>query len=150
MPLRQENIGNLSGPVNIANSGGWVVRVSNTGGTQLSITIANTSGISIANTANWSVFAVDSMPKVISITTVVSTIGTVTLMNSNAARVEGFVYNASQNPLFLRLGSSASTTFYTLMLVASGYYELPRPVFQGQITGIWATATGQALVTEIS
>jgi len=48
----------------------------------------------------------------------------------------------------MKLGASATTASYTLMMVASGYYEMARPIYNGIVTGIWQTANGSALVSE--
>lgn len=154
--------------VGISNSAGWVfaqsntggvVTIANTGGTVLSPTIANTAGwvvaqsntggnVNIANSAGWAIFEIDSAAIGAVVTQVASTIGAVTLAVSNTKRVAFSLYNASANPLFMKLGASASTASYTLMMVASGYYELARPIYNGIITGIWQTANGFAYVSE--
>ena len=113
-------------------------------------TVAGGSIVQITNSAGWVVYAVDSSGSGGPVTSITSTVGTVTLATANTRRVNLSIYNASVNPLFMKLGASATTASYTLMMVASGYYELPRPVYNGIITGIWQTANGQALVSETS
>lgn len=149
----------------ILNSAGWVV--ANTGRTDIilnsgglysmqsglwtvSSTILNSAGwiVSVANTAGSTVYALDSAATGAVVTSIVSTVGTVVLAVAQAKRVSLSVYNASTNPLFLKMGSGAKTTDFTLMMVASGYYEVARPIYNGQITGVWATANGNAYVTE--
>lgn len=123
--------------VGISNSAGWVFNQANTGG-----------NVNVANSAGWAVFAVDSASVGSVVTVVASTVGTVTLAASQTKRVSLSLYNASANPLFMKLGASATTASYTLMMVGSGYYELPRPIYNGIITGIWQTANGNCYVTE--
>lgn len=126
------------GSVNIVNSAGWVVSQANTAGMT----------VNVINSAGWSTFAVDSAAVGSVVSVVASTVGTVTLAASQTRRVALSIYNASVNPLFMKLGASASTASYTLMMVGSGYYELPRPIYNGIVTGIWQTANGNAYITE--
>jgi hypothetical protein len=60
------------------------------------------------------------------------------------------VHNDSSDILYLKLGSAASLTSFTVRMVSQAYYELPHPVYTGIITGIWDVATGSARVTEIT
>lgn len=172
------NIGNSAGwvvgislnSINIVNSAGWIVNVANTGGTVFigpgtgligtmnvvaqgtgaSTNIINTAGwvVSIANTANLAIYALDSAATGAVVTSIASTIGTVVLAAAQPKRVALSIYNASANPLYMKMGSGAKTTDFTLMMVGSGYYEMARPIYNGQFTGVWGTADGNALITE--
>lgn len=74
-----------------------------------------------------------------------------TILASNASRKKALVYNDSTAILYLLLGAgTASTTNYSLKLFPEDSYELETPVFTGQLTGIWASATGAARVTELT
>lgn len=57
------------------------------------------------------------------------------------------VYNDSTAVLYLKYGTGASSTSYTVQLVAGAYYEFPQPVYAGEVDGIWASANGNARVT---
>ena len=60
------------------------------------------------------------------------------------------VYNDSTAILYLALGTAAaSTTDFTVKMVADAYYEVPFG-YTGAIRGIWASATGSARVGEIT
>lgn len=76
----------------------------------------------------------------------------VTVLASNANRKNAAFYNDSTATLYLALTSSAaSTTAYTIQIPSNGYYELPvGQIYTGTITGIWSSATGAVLVTELS
>lgn len=76
----------------------------------------------------------------------------VTLLASNSARLGGSIVNDSTAILYILLGAgTASTTNYSYVLdgktTVGGMFEIP-PGFTAQITGIWASATGTARVTE--
>lgn len=75
----------------------------------------------------------------------------VTVLASNANRMGATVYNDSTAILYalLKTGGTASTTVYTVQIAAGGYYEVPFK-FTGGIIGIWASATGNARVTEFT
>ena len=60
------------------------------------------------------------------------------------------IYNDSTATLYVKLGTAASTTSFTIKLEAGGYYELPAPVYDGAVQGIWSAATGAARLTEVT
>lgn len=65
---------------------------------------------------------------------------------NSAARA---VFNDSAAVLYIKLGSSASTSSFTVKVPAGGYYELPAPVYDGVVTGIWSSADGAARCTQV-
>lgn len=72
-----------------------------------------------------------------------------TLLAANANRKRVVIYNDSTATLYLKFGTTASTTSYTYKLSGGDTYESPAlPVYTGQIDGIWASATGAARITE--
>lgn len=82
---------------------------------------------------------------------IASSATSVTLIALNAARLGGAIYNDSSAILYVKFGSTASATSFTVEMAANSYYELPgTPIYTGVITGIWASATGSARVTELT
>lgn len=86
--------------------------------------------------------------------TVASSATVVTLIASNANRLGGTIYNDSSAILYVKLGATASTSDFTVALSPltssiGGYFEVPF-AYTGIITGIWASATGNARVGEIA
>jgi len=84
--------------------------------------------------------------------TVTSTAGSAsnaTLLAANIHRVGATVYNDSTAALYVKLGATASTSSFTIKLNQGDYYEVPFS-YQGIIDGIWASATGNARVTELT
>lgn len=79
-----------------------------------------------------------------------------TLIASNANRKGLVIVNDSTAILYVKFGSSASSTSYTYLLAGStggipSILELPASmVYTGIVTGIWASATGAARVTELT
>jgi len=70
-----------------------------------------------------------------------------TLLTSNSNRLGYSVYNDSTSILYLKNGTTASNTSYTLQVPANGYYECPFN-YTGNVDGIWVSATGAARVVE--
>jgi len=73
-----------------------------------------------------------------------------TLLAANANRDGATVYNDSTADLYLKLGSGASSTSFTVKLAQDDYYEVPFG-YTGIITGLWASdASGNARVVEFT
>ena len=79
-----------------------------------------------------------------------STTGAVSAASSG--RVQWTCANASDTGaavLYLKFGATASTSDYDVRLVRFAYYEMPAPIYTGQIDGIWkSTGVGFARICE--
>lgn len=84
------------------------------------------------------------------ITSVSSSATSVTFLSANANRKQATFYNDSTQILYLKLGTTASTSSYTIQLNAGDYYELPWPIYTGRIDGIWVSANGAVRITELT
>jgi hypothetical protein len=74
----------------------------------------------------------------------------VTLLAANRARLGATIWNDSPNFLYLKLGTTASTTSFTVKMNNGSYYEVPYG-YTGNIDGIWATAgSGSARIVELT
>lgn len=73
----------------------------------------------------------------------------VLLLATNANRRQALFFNDSTDILYIKLESTAATTSFTVKLVAGAYFELPQPVYTGNIYGIWSGTNGSCKVTEI-
>lgn len=73
----------------------------------------------------------------------------VTVLAANTSRLGATIYNDSTAVLYLKFGTTASTTSFTVKLQPDDYYEVPFG-YTGTIDGIWASATGAARVTELT
>jgi hypothetical protein len=56
------------------------------------------------------------------------------------------IYNASTAILYLAFAAAASESAYTVQIAAGGYYEVPWN-YDGVVSGIWASANGNAYTT---
>lgn len=84
-------------------------------------------------------------------TQVSDTASTAQLLAANSARRGAIITNDSSAILYVKLGTTASTTDYTVQLAQKAYYEVPFH-YTGRIDGIWATDPndGGARITEIT
>lgn len=84
-------------------------------------------------------------------TQVADTASSTTLLASNANRLGASIQNDSSAVLYVKCGTTASTTDYSARLVQYGYYEVPAN-YTGRIDGIWATDPndGAARITEFT
>lgn len=78
---------------------------------------------------------------------VASSATTVDLLAMKPTRNQASVYNESTAVLFIKFGTGASSTDYTLPIAGGGYYELPIR-YTGIVTGVWESANGFAQMTE--
>lgn len=84
------------------------------------------------------------------LTNVASSATNVTLLSSNTAAKSRVVFNESTQILYLKYGVTASATSYTVQVGANAYFEFPQPTYYGQVDGLWASANGNARITEVA
>ncbi len=80
------------------------------------------------------------------VTSVVSSTSSVQLLASNTNRVEAIVTNQSSQILYLKLGSAASLTSFTINIGPNEAFVIDK--FSGEIHGIWPSVHGSARITE--
>jgi hypothetical protein len=73
----------------------------------------------------------------------------VTLLAANARRRGFALYNDSTSAVYVKFGSAASSTSFTIKMVPSSYFEGELPVYSGIITAIWVSATGAMRTSEL-
>jgi hypothetical protein len=74
----------------------------------------------------------------------------VTILSATDTRAGASIYNDTSdttNYLYVKMGTTASTTDYSVKVNAGGYFEVPYG-YNGRIDGIWVAASGAARVTE--
>jgi hypothetical protein len=80
---------------------------------------------------------------------VASSATNVTVLAANTSRLGAIIVNDSTAILYLKMGATASATSYTAKLQPDDYYEVPFG-YTGILDGIWASANGNARVTELT
>lgn len=79
---------------------------------------------------------------------VASSATSVAVLAANTSRKGASVFNDSTAILYLKLNvAAASSSSYTVQMAAGSYYEVPSG-YNGALSGIWASANGNARVTE--
>lgn len=74
----------------------------------------------------------------------------VALAAENLGRLGLFLHNDSSEILYVGLGVTPTVTSFNAKVAAGASWEMPKPVFQGAVNGIWANnSTGAARITEI-
>jgi hypothetical protein len=78
------------------------------------------------------------------------------LSSSLDVRAHASVFNHSSAALYLKYGSNAGMAvsgglgLFDVRLSSGSYYELPKPMWQGQIWGAWdADASGFAMIVQL-
>lgn len=85
-----------------------------------------------------------------SVTSVAASATSVQLLPSTPGRRGAYFYNDSSATAYLKLGTTASTSSFTIAMAANSFYELPYPCYTGRIDCIWSSATGNMRITEIT
>lgn len=93
-------------------------------------------------------FGGSSPPSVATVTSVNDTASSTTLIAANANRKEVIIANDSGSTLYVKLGTTASATDYTVKLGTDDYFSTD---YTGRIDGIWsADSTGAARISELT
>lgn len=76
------------------------------------------------------------------------------LSSSQDERARACIFNHSNASLYLRFGSglelktSGSAPSFDVKVTSGSLYELPKPIWQGELWGSWDAAGGWAMVSE--
>lgn len=84
------------------------------------------------------------------LSSVASSASTVSLSAANANRKGWQVFNDSSAVLYIAFAATASQSAYTTQIPPNSLYEMPLSIYTGAISGIWASAVGNARITELS
>jgi hypothetical protein len=153
--------GNLGKAEDAAHTTGDVgvmaLAVRNDAGTAL----AGTTGdyIPITTDANGAVHISDVIAKKVgtpTLSSVAASATSVTLLSANTSRRQVVLVNDSSAICYVKFGTTASSTSYTVQMpaiannIASHLFIDEDPVYTGRIDAIWASATGNMRITEIT
>jgi hypothetical protein len=127
-----------------ANPFSTAIPVSDNGG---SITVDGT--VAATQSGTWSVATATYSSSAVSSVTSAAT--NTVLLASNASRRQAVLYNDCDKAVYVKLGTTASSTSFSYRLQPNQTLELPTPVYTGAIDGIWdSSPTGSMRVTEIT
>lgn len=82
------------------------------------------------------------------VSSVNSSASNVTLLSAKQGRRGFTIWNNSSAILYVKLGATATSSDCTKKLIADEFWFCPIE-YNGRVDGIWASANGSALVTEI-
>jgi hypothetical protein len=112
--------------------------------------ITPTGALPTANTARIATAVDPVKASTGTVSSVASSASSVVILAANALRKGATVYNDSTQILYLKLAASAaSSSSYTVQMASGAYYEVPFS-YSGELRGIWASANGNARVTELT
>lgn len=94
--------------------------------------------------------AVSAGSKTARVSSVASSTTSTKLADARYNRSGLSIFNDSTAILYVKFGEAASSTSFTVKLIAGAFYEAPFPCYQGDVFGIWDAANGYARVTEVS
>jgi hypothetical protein len=85
------------------------------------------------------------------VTSVADSASSIELLASTAGRKGASFFNDSDQAAYVKLGTTASATDFTIKMAAASFYELPQPVYTGKIDAIWVSnSTGSMRITELT
>lgn len=84
------------------------------------------------------------------LTNVSASASSTSIVAANSSRKGLIIFNDSSSALYIKFGTTASTSSFTYKIFGNGTWEMPETViYTGAIDGIWDSATGAARVTEL-
>lgn len=85
------------------------------------------------------------------VTSVASAATSAQMLASTAGRRGAMMFNDDANAVYVKFGTTASATDYTVQIPGGGYYEFPLPIYTGRVDAIWvADGSGSLRITEIT
>jgi hypothetical protein len=111
----------------------------------LDAVMAGSSSFTVISTADTSVSA--------SVFFVSSSVSSVILSSGSATRKMLTVYNDIRSRcLYLKMGTNVDSDGFTVRIPPKGFYELPHPVYVGEVTAFWdaGAAQGKTMITQQS
>lgn len=117
------------------------------------VTNAGTFAVQAAQSGAWTVVTTGgavSSGGTATLTNVNDAATNATLLSANSSRMGFSIFNDSTSTLYMKFGTTASSTSYSVRIDPYGYYEMfGHGVYTGRIDGIWSVdSSGAARVTE--
>lgn len=85
-----------------------------------------------------------------SLSALASSASSAQLLASTSTRKGLILHNTDSFDVYVKYGTTASATSYTVMIAPNGYWEMPEPIYTGRIDAIWAgNGSGSLYATEL-
>ena len=111
--------------------------------------VAADPALVVAISPNSSLIVNQTRPATATVTSVTVAVASTTILASNVNRLGAILWNQT-GTTFVKLGTTASSTSYTVRLAINSEWEVPTPVYTGIITGSASAATNILLATELT
>ena len=140
------NIVAITGSTSVVNT------VTITGSTSVINTVTVTGSTSVINTVTVTGTTIGIFERVSTstVTSVAASTASTQLLALTAGRKAAYFYNDSTASLYLKFGTTASTTSFTVLMRPNDYFEMALPVYTGRLDGIWDATNGSARITELT
>jgi len=149
------DINNISGTVSLPTGAATEATLSTLNGkVPANLTVTATrllvDGSGVTQPVSGTITATNETVATSTLSNVAGSATSVSVLASTPGRKMAVFFNDSSATAYLKLGTTASTSSYTVLMRPYDYYELPQPVYTGAIDAIWDSATGNLRVTELS
>lgn len=74
---------------------------------------------------------------------------TTNILSASTGRVHASVFNHSNASLYLKFEGVATINDFDVKLSSGSYFELPKPIYQGVVNGVWDSANGFAMILDM-
>lgn len=74
------------------------------------------------------------------------------LSSSQDVRSHASIFNDSVNSLYIKFGSNTGLTvtgMYDVKISSASYFELPKPIYEGEVWGTWEALGGWARILQL-
>lgn len=126
------------------NLGSWLGSTAPTVGQK---TMANSIPVALASDQTVSV-GTGEKSTTATVSAVTAGTSVVTLLAANANRKALIIFNDSGRNIYIKFGTAASATDFTIRMADNSVYELPLPIYTGILTVITAAGSGPVRITE--
>lgn len=145
IPVNQTDLGFLATPiVSYYYDGSTWDRVRGDSTNGMLVNLGSNNDVTVTGTVQ----NTPTRPATATLANVTMTGSSVTLQASNANRQALTIFNDSGVVVYIKFGSSASATSFTVKMVDQAYYEVPSPVYSGIVTAFGAS--GSVRVSEVT
>jgi hypothetical protein len=115
------------------------------------LTLPAITGTVTSNAGTGTFATKETQPGTATLTNVANSVSSAQALASNTSRRQATFYNDDTDAsVYLKFGTTASSTSFTIKIAPGGYYEIPAPIYTGRIDVIATAATGTLRVTEIT
>lgn len=83
------------------------------------------------------------------VTRVTAAAADTSLLVATAGRIGVILYNESTASAYVKYGTGASATSYTVLMGPAAYWEMPSPAYTGALNALWTAANGAMMITEL-